>query len=136
MTYLKTKCGGGHDKDAIAVSLHPHPSHPGRTPSNLIVHLRVVVATSPSLVPSVYHGSKRPTASPAGGDTPDTSGQPQRALTAAYFSECMDLLVQSMKILEEIDANIERSTAVIRGVMEKIMCYEVLLKKNNKRKKQ
>ncbi|MPC78064.1 hypothetical protein E2C01_072538 [Portunus trituberculatus] len=62
---------------------------------------------------------KHPSASPAGGDTPDTSGQPQRVLTAANLSQCMDLLVQSMKILEEINPNIERSTTVIRGVMEK-----------------
>ncbi|XP_045110013.1 tigger transposable element-derived protein 1-like [Portunus trituberculatus] len=49
----------------------------------------------------------------------DTLGQPQQALTAANLSECMDLLAQSMKILEENYPNIERSTAVIRGVMEK-----------------
>ncbi|MPC59807.1 hypothetical protein E2C01_053835 [Portunus trituberculatus] len=74
---------------------------------------------------------KRPSGSPAGGDTPDTSGQPQRALTAANLSKCMDLLVQPMKI----NPNIERSTAVIRGVMEKMTCYEVLLKEKQQKKK-
>ncbi|MPC89443.1 hypothetical protein E2C01_084391 [Portunus trituberculatus] len=56
---------------------------------------------------------KRPSASPAGGD------MPKRGLTATNLSECMGLLAQSMKILEENDLNIEKSTAVIRGVMEK-----------------
>ncbi|MPC58784.1 hypothetical protein E2C01_052793 [Portunus trituberculatus] len=65
---------------------------------------------------------KLPSASPAGSDTP------KRALTAANLSECMNLLVKLMKILEENYPNIERSTAVIRGVMEKMTCYEVLLK--------
>ncbi|MPC48229.1 hypothetical protein E2C01_041997 [Portunus trituberculatus] len=35
---------------------HLHPSHSGRAPSSFIVHLCVVVATSPSLMPNVYHG--------------------------------------------------------------------------------
>ncbi|MPC56864.1 hypothetical protein E2C01_050830 [Portunus trituberculatus] len=48
----------------------------------------------------------------------------------------MDLLAQSMKIFEEIDSNIERSTTVIRGVMEKMTCYEVLLKEKQPKKKQ
>ncbi|MPC91058.1 hypothetical protein E2C01_086071 [Portunus trituberculatus] len=48
----------------------------------------------------------------------------------------MDLLAQSMKILKEIDPNIERSTAVIRGIMEKTTRYEVLLKEKQQKKKQ
>ncbi|MPC42219.1 hypothetical protein E2C01_035835 [Portunus trituberculatus] len=73
----------------------------------------------PVLCPVFTMAPKRLSASPAGGDTP------KRALTEANLS---DLLAQSIKILEENYPNIERSTAVIRGVMEKIMCYEVLLK--------
>ncbi|MPC68015.1 hypothetical protein E2C01_062205 [Portunus trituberculatus] len=65
---------------------------------------------------------KRPSASPAG------SAMPKKALTAANLSECMDLLTHSMKIFEENYPNTERSTPVIRGVMEKMTCYEVLLK--------
>ncbi|MPC36139.1 hypothetical protein E2C01_029587 [Portunus trituberculatus] len=74
---------------------------------------------------------KCPSASPAGGDTPERARKTytlERALTAANLSECMDLLAQSKKILKENYPNIERSTAVIRGVVEKILCYEVLLK--------
>ncbi|MPD01625.1 hypothetical protein E2C01_097161 [Portunus trituberculatus] len=48
----------------------------------------------------------------------------------------MDLLAQAMKILEENYPNIEKSTAVIRGVMEKITCYEALLKEKQQKKKQ
>ncbi|MPC41396.1 hypothetical protein E2C01_034986 [Portunus trituberculatus] len=81
---------------------------------------------------------KRSSASPAGGDTPKRARKTytlERALTAANLSECMDFLVQSMKILKENYPNIERTTAVIRGVVEKMTCYEVLLKENNIKKK-
>lgn len=62
--------------------------------------------------------------------------QPQRALTATNLSECLDLLRQSMKILEENDPNVERSSSVIRGVMNKMACYEVILKEKQQHKKQ
>ncbi|MPC54130.1 hypothetical protein E2C01_048037 [Portunus trituberculatus] len=81
---------------------------------------------------------KRPSASPAGGDTPKRARKTytlEQALTAANLFKCMDLLAQSMKILEENYPNIERSTAVISGVMEKITCYEVLLKEKQQKKK-
>ncbi|MPC83192.1 hypothetical protein E2C01_077893 [Portunus trituberculatus] len=43
----------------------------------------------PLLCPVFTMATKRPSASPAGGD------MPKRALTAANLPECMDLLVQS-----------------------------------------
>ncbi|KAK3892281.1 hypothetical protein Pcinc_003902 [Petrolisthes cinctipes] len=57
--------------------------------------------------------------------------QPRRALTATNLPQCMDLLSQAMKIIEENYPNVERSTAVTRGVMSKLACYEVLLKEKN-----
>ncbi|MPC96513.1 hypothetical protein E2C01_091776 [Portunus trituberculatus] len=65
---------------------------------------------------------KHPSASPAGGDTPKRARKTytlERAFTVANLSECMDLLAQSMKILEENYPNIEKSTAVIRGSWKK-----------------
>ncbi|MPC82356.1 hypothetical protein E2C01_077016 [Portunus trituberculatus] len=95
---------------------------------------------------------KRPSASPAGGDTPKKARKThtlERALTAANLSECMDFWAKKLrrrsrelrqvrktvsKILKEIDPNIERSTAVIRGVMEKMTSYGVLLKEKQQEK--
>ncbi|MPC57964.1 hypothetical protein E2C01_051956 [Portunus trituberculatus] len=64
---------------------------------SLIVYLRVVVAKSPSLVPSVTRAPKRPSASLASGDTPKRARKIytlERTLTAANLSECMDLRSQ------------------------------------------
>lgn len=62
--------------------------------------------------------------------------QPQRALTATNLTECLNLLRQAMQILEENDPNVERSSSVIRGVMNKMACYEIILKEKQQHKKQ
>lgn len=41
-----------------------------------------------------------------------------------------------MKFVQENDPNVERSTAVTRGVMSKMACYKVLLKEKQQKKRQ
>lgn len=50
-----------------------------------------------------------------------TSQEPLRALTATNLSQCMDLLRQAMKIIEENDPNVERSGAVTRDVLSRVL---------------
>ncbi|MPC43331.1 hypothetical protein E2C01_036975 [Portunus trituberculatus] len=93
---------------------------------------------------------KCPSASPAGSDMPKrerktyTLEEKLEVLDRAEKSQENSVIqaalgmneAMSMKILEENDPNIERSTAVIRGVMEKMTCYEVLLKEKQQKEKQ
>lgn len=65
-----------------------------------------------------------------------SSQEPLRALTATNLTQCMDLLRQAMKILEENDPNVERSGAVTRDVLSRMSCYEVMLKEKQHKKKQ
>lgn len=62
--------------------------------------------------------------------------QPRRTLTATNLTQFMDLLRQAMKIIEENDPDVERSTTVIRGMMSAVACYEVLLKEKQQKEKQ
>lgn len=64
------------------------------------------------------------------------SQEPLRALTVTNLSQCMDLLRQAMKIIEENDPNVERSGAVTRDVLNRMSCYEVMLKEKQQKKKQ
>lgn len=59
--------------------------------------------------------------------------KPWSALTATNLSQCMDLLRQAMKIIKENYPNVERSTTVIREVMNNMACYEVILKEKQKK---
>lgn len=61
--------------------------------------------------------------------------KPRRTLTATNLTQFMDLLRQAMKIIEENDPDVERSTKVIRGMMSAVACYEVLLKEKQQKKK-
>ncbi|KAK3881758.1 hypothetical protein Pcinc_013840 [Petrolisthes cinctipes] len=62
--------------------------------------------------------------------------QPLRTLTATNLSECLELMRQAMMIIEENDPNIERSSKVSREVMNKVACYQLMLKEKQKKKKQ
>ncbi|KAK3878955.1 hypothetical protein Pcinc_016441 [Petrolisthes cinctipes] len=62
--------------------------------------------------------------------------QPLRTLTATNLSECLELIRQAMTIIEENDPNIERSSTVSREVMNKMACYQLMLKEKRKKKKQ
>lgn len=60
------------------------------------------------------------------------SPQPQRALTAANLSECMDSLMHAMRVIEEKNPNVDRSSTI----MENMASYNAMLKEKQQNKKQ